>query len=513
MHGSTTATSITTHQPRSEASLRTDLAILIAIALATVIVHQILGDRYGFQRDEMATLDDARHLAWGYVAYPPVTPFFGRISLELFGTSLRGFRLFANLAMAAIVVLAGLMARDMGGRRGAQLVAGFAVVPYCLGGGQLMQYVAFDALAWVLAAYFAVRLLKSEEPRWWVAIGAAIGYGMLSKWTMGFFALGIVGGVLLTDARRYLKSKWLWTGVVLSLVIFLPNLLWQAQNHFISFDMLKHIHARDIRQGRTTYFLPQQLELTGVRFVLAMAGLYSCLLTGAGKRFRMIGWMYLIPLTLFVILRGRWYYMGPAYPMLYAAGAVWGEGRLATMSRVRAMAVRTVVWVVLVLDVVVSSVVFLPMAPLGTKWWNVAASIQGDHKEELGWPELVQEVARIRDSLSPEERQHLVILGTNYGEAGAINLFGPQYGLPESISGVNSFWVRGYGNPEPQTVIVLGLSREGVDKRFTSCRLGGHTPNPYSVMNEETEDHPDIFVCGPPKVGWPEFWKHFRYFG
>ncbi len=496
-----------------ESSFRSDLAILICIALATVVVHLIVGNRYGIHRDELATLDDARHLAWGYVAYPPVTPFFGRISLELFGTSIRGFRFFANVAQAIAVLLTGLMAREMGGRRGAQLIAAVAAVPFCLGGGALMQYVAFDCLAWVLTAYFVVRLLKSEDARWWMAIGAALGFGMLTKWTIGFFTLGIVGSVLLTDARRYLRSKWLWIGVGLAILIFLPTLIWQAQNHFISLEMLKHIHTRDMRQGRTTYFLPQQLELTAFRFPLAMAGLYFCLLTQAGKRFRMIGWMYVLTLLLFAVLHGRWYYMGPAYSMLYAAGAVWGEQWLATISRGRAMAIRVVVWGFLSLDVLLTIALWLPTAPLHSRWWQISSSMQGDYVEELGWPELVQEVARIRDSLTPQEREHLAILGANYGEAGAIDLYGPQYGLPSAISGVNSFWVRGYGNPEPQIVIILGLEKDYVDHRFTSCRLGGHTPNPYNVTNEETGDHPDIFVCGPPKVGWPEFWKHFRYFG
>src|SRR5271166_4214898 len=220
-----------------------DNALLIYIALATVIVHLIVGNRYGIHRDELATLEDARHLAWGYPAYPPVTPFFGRISLELFGTSIRGFRFFAGLAQAIAVVLTGLMASDMGARRGAQLLAAVAAVPFCLGGGYAMQYVAFDCLAWVSTAYFIVRLLISDDPRWWVGIGVGIGFGMLSKYTIGFFVLSIVAALLLTDARRYLKSRWLWIGLGLSVLIWLPNLLWQAQNHFISLDMLKHIHA------------------------------------------------------------------------------------------------------------------------------------------------------------------------------------------------------------------------------------------------------------------------------
>jgi hypothetical protein len=513
MAGPTTVSNTTLSSPGADRLSRNDLALLIAIALATVVIHQIVGNRYGIHRDELATLDDARHLAWGYVAYPPVTPFFGRISLALFGTAIRGFRLFANLALAGVVVLTGLMARQMGARCGAVLVAAVATVPYCLGAGQLMQYVAFDSLAWALAAYFVIRLLRSEDPRWWLAIGISIGFGMLTKWTMGFFALSIAAGVLLTDARRYLRSKWLWMGVGLSLLIFLPNILWQGQNHWISLDMLKHIHARDIRQGRTTYFLPQQLELTGVLAPLALAGLYFYLRAPSGKRFRMLGWMYLITLIIFVALRGRWYYMGPAYPMLYAAGAVWGEQWLATISRGKALTVRWLAWTALAFDILLVSAFFLPMAPLGTKWWQMAAAVQGDHREELGWQELVQEVARIRDSLPPEQREHLAVLGTNYGEAGAINLYGVQYGLPQAISGVNSFWVRGYGSPEPQTVIILGLSKRYMNEQFQDCRLAGHTPNPYNVINEETGDHPDIYVCGPPKSGWPDFWKDFRYFG
>src|SRR6184192_1800955 len=150
--------------------------ILIGLATATLVVHVLLGDRYGFHRDELATLDDARHLAWGYVAYPPVTPFFARISLELFGTSLAGFRFFAALADSAAVFLTGLMARELGGRIGAQLVAACAAIPFCLAAGALMQYVSFDYLAWVACAYFVVRLCQSDDPRWWIAIGVCIGF-------------------------------------------------------------------------------------------------------------------------------------------------------------------------------------------------------------------------------------------------------------------------------------------------------------------------------------------------
>jgi 4-amino-4-deoxy-L-arabinose transferase-like glycosyltransferase len=362
-------------------------AVLIYMALATVALHAIVGNRYGFHSDELATLDDARHLAWGYPAYPPVTPFFGRISLILFGTSLIGFRFFASLAHALTVVLAGLMARELGGRRGAQLLAGAAALPFCIGGGALMQYVSFDYAAWVLTAYFVVRLLKSDDPRWWVAVGAGIGFGMLSKYTMAFFAVAIVAGLLLTGARRYLKSKWLWIGVAVAVLIFLPNLLWQVQNHFVSLDFLKYIHARDVGNGKAGSFLPDQL---GHSFVpLVLAGLWFYLFSRQGKRFRMLGWMYVVTLLLFVMAKGRSYYMFPAYPMLYAAGAVWGEDWLAMMQRRRrARVIWRIAWAVVAYGVIVTIAYFLPLAPVNSAWWEKASALQETYRGEIGWPEL-----------------------------------------------------------------------------------------------------------------------------
>lgn len=490
-----------------------DTALLVSLALVTVIVHMLVGDRYGFHRDELATLDDARHLAWGYVAYPPMTPFFARISLILFGPTLPGFRLFAAIAEAIAVVLTGLMARAMGGGRGAQLVSAFAAVPFCLGGGALMQYVSFDYLCWVLAAYAMVRLLQTENPKWWLAIGASLGLGMLAKYTIGIFVVGIVASVFFTDLRRYLRSKWLWLGVLLSIAVFLPNLLWQMQNHFISLDFLQVIHTRDVRMGRAKDFLPGQIKMTLFAFPLVLTGLYYCFLASNGKRYRALGWMFVVPLILFVVLKGREYYFAPVYPMLYAAGSVWAESWLHGLRKFWANTLRAVAVFVLALDIVFAGAIALPLAPIHSKWWNVSSKIQGDFVEELGWPELVETVAHIWQSLSPAERAKTGVIAQNYGEAGAINLFGPSYNLNPVISGVNSFWVRGYGDPPPELLIVLGHSSRFLEENFTSCVVVAHTWNRAGVQNEETLDHPDIYLCKGLKKPWPEFWKDYRHFG
>jgi 4-amino-4-deoxy-L-arabinose transferase-like glycosyltransferase len=495
----------------------TDFAILAVLALGAVLLHTLTNGQYGFHRDELATLDDARYLAWGYVAYPPVTPFIARMALELFGPTLAGVRFFAALSQGAALVLTGLMARRLGGRRAAQIVAALAVAvaPVSLAAGALFHYVSFDYLWWVAVAYLIIRLLKSEDPRWWLAVGAVVGLGMMTKYTMVFLVAGVIAGVLVTPARRYLRSPWLWCGVALSLTIFLPNLIWQVQHGFISLDFLSHIHARDVRIGRTQNFLIDQLLVAANPFtvLLWVAGLFYFLVAPDGKRYRLIGWMFVVPFILFLIAKGRGYYMAPAYPMLLAAGAVLEERAVASLAAGWARLLRGITCSALAVGGVIAIALVLPIAPVNSPWWKAANRVNDGFREEIGWPELVETVAGIHASLSAEERAHVGILAGNYGEAGAIDLYGPARGLPKAISGVNSYWLRRYGDPPPQTLIVVGLSRDFLERNFESCVLAGHVTNRYGVLNEETTRHPDLFVCRQLRQPWPAFWKQFRNYG
>jgi hypothetical protein len=497
---------------RGQSGWWSDKAILVYLALGTVFVHVVTGGQYGFHRDELATLHDGKHLAWGYVAYPPMTPFLGRISVEIFGLSLTGFRFFSAVANGGALFLTGLMARELGGGRRAQLAAALAAVPFCLGAGAVMQYVSFDYLFWVLTGYFFIRLLRSGDPRWWLAVGGAIGLGMLAKYAILFLVAGLIVGLLVSDARENLKSKWLWYGVAVSALIFLPNFLWQVRHHFIALDFLRGIHARDLREGWTHGFFPFQLKQTLLAISLWVAGLYSFLFRKSRDRFRPLAWMYLVPLVLFALGQGRGYYLAPAYPMLYAEGSVWGEQWAASLRRPWDRAVCGITWTALLVDIVVVAAIALPIAPVNTAWWKVASELQGEYPEQLGWQELVETLAHIRDSLPAEEQAHMGILAGNYGEAGAIDLYGPSRRLPRAISGVNSFWQEGYGDP-PETLIVLGMPREFVDGTFASCEVVGHPSNRYGVVNEETRDHPDIFLCRGLRRAWPDFWKDFQYYG
>jgi 4-amino-4-deoxy-L-arabinose transferase-like glycosyltransferase len=493
-----------------------DLLVLGAIALAVAILHVVTNGRYGFHRDELQVLDDARHLDWGFMVYPPFTPFIERLGLAIFGVSLVGLRIFSVLAQAAALIVTGLMARELGGNRLAQIIAPLAVAvsPLPLFEGTEFQYSTFDYLWLVLIAYFFIRLLKSENPRWWLAIGAAIGFGMMTKYTMGFFVAGIVGGVLFTPARRHLKSPWLWCGVALAILIFLPNLRWQIRHDFISLHFLQHIHARDVAQGRADGFLRDQLVISTSLFIspLWFAGLYYLLVDPAGQRYRLMGWLYLIPLALFFFAKGRGYYLAPAYPMLFAAGSVLWERWIASLSAAWSRVARGVTLAALAIGGAFSVAFVIPLNP-HISANNFALRNNDDLREEIGFTDLVATVAQVRDSLSPAERDGLGILTGNYGETGAINLYGPAYNLPPALSGTNTAWFRGYGNPPPKTLIVVGLSNAYVERTFDSCRIAGHNGNPYGIKNEESEDHPDIYVCGPPRQPWPQFWADFQSYG
>jgi 4-amino-4-deoxy-L-arabinose transferase-like glycosyltransferase len=494
-----------------------DTGILILFSVFLVLLHTLVNNQYGFHRDELLTFTNARHLDWGYVVYPPLTPFLARVQLQFFGTSLRSFRFFAAVSQGIAVLFTGLAARELGGKREAQIVAALAVA-ICgnsLVHGSFFSYTSFDYMCWVLVAYFVVRLLTSGDPRWWIAIGASIGLGMMAKYSMAFLVLGVVGGLLLTPTRRYAKSPWLWCGVAVALLIMMPNIVWQIGHHFISLEYLKSIHARDIARGWTGHFLLNQLwkSANPVSVPLWCAGLWFLFATAEGRRYRMLGWMYAIPLLAFLVARGRDYYLAPAYPMLIAAGAVWGEQWVGSLTPRSALIVRRITWQSLAIAGLCTAALTLPIAPLNSRWWSIANDTNGVFDSQIGWPDMVEAVAKVRDSLPVEDRSRFAILAGDEGEAGAVNLYGPAYGLPAAISGMNSNWLRGYGNPPPLTVIVLGQHRDFVDRNFESCTLAGRLTNRYGIANSSVAGWDDIFVCRHLRQSWPEFWAHFQYYG
>jgi hypothetical protein len=499
--------------PSHSASQRADNVFLFAIAAAIAILHLLTNSRYGFHRDELQFLSDARHMDWGFVAYPPFTAFVERISMALFGLNMVGLRLLSVLAQAMAIMVTGLMTRELGGRRLAQITAALAVAlsPLPLFEGTEFQYTTFDYLWWVLIAYFTIRLLKSDNPRWWLAIGTAVGLGLETKYAIVFYIAGVLVGVVFTRARRYLVSPWFWAGIAVALVIFLPNFIWLVRHDFISYHFLQHIHVRDVGEGRADGFILGQFRACVNLFAapLWIVGLVAFLLH---PRYRMLAFMYLVPVAILFLAKGRDYYTAGVYPMLLAMGAAACERWLASLP---AWGRRTVEFVFFAGLAAYGAFVIAGWVPIASSGplRSFALNHSGDLREEIGWDELVQTVAQIRDSLPPDRQAHLGITTGNYGEYGAIDILGRAYGLPEPIGTTNSEWLRGYPTQLITTIIALGIRPDQANQIFTNCRVAGHNGNSEGIHNEELEDHPWIFVCGPPRKPWSDVWKEHKDFG
>ncbi len=494
-------------------SARQDLLRLLALAGAVALLHIATNGRYGFHRDELQFLSDARQMAWGFVAYPPLTPFVEHLALALFGLSMVGLRLFSVLAQAVIIVISGLMARDLGGGRLAQFAAALSVAlsPLPLFSGTEFQYTSFDFLWWVLTAWAVVRLLTTGDARWWLAVGAFLGLGLETKYSIVFFIAGLVAGLLFSSARSQLRSGWFWAGVALALLIFLPNFVWLMQHEFVCYRFLQHIHMRDVRGGRADGFLVKQF-LYGANLFSIPLWITGLIAFFRSRSYRMLGWMYLVPVVFFYLDKGRFYYVAPVYPMLIAMGAATAERWLLSLPKLGRRSLATIYFAGVVSIGAYIIMLIVPLAASGPLR-DFALRHNSDLREEFGWHQLVHTVASIRDSLTPEQRAHLGITTANYGEYGAIDVLGPEYGLPAPIGTTNSEWLRGYPTPPPTTLIVIGLTQDQANSIFTACRWAGHDGNAEGIRNEESVYHPDIFVCGPPRESWAQLWKSHQNFG
>ena len=479
--------------------------------LPLLLVHFWLGNAYGFHRDELQFLSDARHLDWGFVAYPPLTSFCGRVAIALFGISPGVLRLPAVLTNAISLVLAGLVARELGGRRPAQVLALAAMYPVALAFASVLQYNTFDLLAWTLVLLFTACVLRTGDGRNWVGVGLGIGLGVESKYSIAFLAVSLLAGIIaLPGARHWLRSRWFWYGVLAASAIAAPNLIWLARHGFITLKMETYIHARDVRHGRADGYYTDQIEFTLLALPLAATGLVSLL---RSARFRLLSVFYVGPFVLLALARGRGYYLLPAYPALYCAGAVALERWLARRRPGVRAATRGLVYAGMLANAAAVGWLYLPMFSPGSAGWNWQMKHNSDLADEVGWPELVQQVAAVRDGLRPEERERLGVLANNYGEAGALELYGPRYGLPVPISSTNSFHLRGYGAVEAETLIVTGDDLDDQLKNFEQCRVAAKVVIPYGVVNEESRDHQEILVCRHLRRLWPEVWAKSQEFG
>jgi len=520
---------------------RSGQAIILYIATGAFLLHLLTSTRYGIFRDEMYYLACSYRMAWGYVDHPPFTVFMAWIGRHLLGESLPAVRLLPELAGAALVWLTGTMAREMGGGRFAQATAALAVIvaPMSLVMAGVLSDNVYEQLIWMGCAFLVIRAINTGNERYWLWFGVLAGVGFQNKYSIVFLLLGILVGVVLTPDRKVLKSRYLWMGVLACAVIAMPNLIWQIRHHFPFLELIHNIrmNGRDVERGPLAFILDQILIMNPIVAPLWIGGAIWLLVGGKGKRYRVLGWCFLVVMGTLMAMKAKNYYVTPVYPMLFAAGAIGFESLTALslgyaagapadgVRRVRNIPVYWLRYVYMIL-VLVGGALLAPFcvpvlspenflkyeSKLGLKPPEFEHQENGPlpqwYADEFGWEEMVREVARVYHSLPPDEQKRTAIFSNGWGEAAAVDYFGPRFGLPRAISKHNSYWVWGPNGYDGSTMIILRSSGRNEPKMFRTVEDVGSVGHPYARRDEYFH----IFLCRRLKVDLRTAWPSLKQF-
>jgi 4-amino-4-deoxy-L-arabinose transferase-like glycosyltransferase len=473
-------------------------AIVIYLALLRMALYAVAGPNYGYFRDELYYLACGEHPAWGYVDQPPLVAWVAWLLQHTIGTSLWAIRLLPALAGASTIVLTGRLTRAFGGRRWAMFVAALSALlaPIALAFSHLFTMNAFDPLLWTGLAYLLVRLIQSGNERLWISIGALVGLAILNKYAIVFWLSGLALGILLTPLRRSLRQRWFWLGTALATVIALPNFLWQWTNQFPFLELMRNVRSngRDVALPMGPY-LAAQAEMLGYVAVVLVLGAILFFISKNGQRFRVLGFAYVTFLAEMLVLHGKMYYLAPVYPMLFAAGAVWLE---AASERSWTWIRPALAWAIFIVSAIHVPTIFpLLNVPtllayqqtLGITQQRFENQRQGVlpqlYADMFGWQEMAQTVGTYFATLTQEEQRTTAIFANNYGEAGAIDFFGPRYSLPKSIGNHQNYWLWGPRAYTGASIIVMGDGDErNMQTKCASYSTIGTTKHPLSRPDE-----------------------------
>ncbi|MGA3328152.1 MAG: glycosyltransferase family 39 protein [Terriglobia bacterium] len=509
-------------EPTSRRQIGSDNQVLVSLALATVLIHLLCSSGYGYFRDELYAIACSKHLAWGYVDQPPFSEFVLAIIGNLLGYGWFALRLLPAVCGGLVALLIGLIVRQLGGGRFAQALAatGYIVGGVYLALANYYSMNCFDHLFWALGIYLLVRILKSGDTRLWMLFGLVAGLGLENKYSMGFLGLGLITGLALTPARRHFLDKWLWIGGALAALIFLPHILWEVHNHLPTAEFIHNVTAKKNIPLTPWAFLGECVLLVHpFTLPIWLTGLIYLFFSPQGRKFRVLGWIYVAVLGILLSTHSKPYYFAPAFLVLFPAGAVAIE---AYVARHAWNWLKPTYLAVLVLGGALAAPLALPVLPVETLiryqgWLGIRPrSEEQDEKvgrlsqmfaDMFGWPEMAAQMAQIYDHLSLEDKTDCVIGASNYGEAGAIDFFGEQYGLPNAISTHNNYWFWGPGDKPGKVLLVIGGSKEDYEGMYEDVRQVAAFANPYAI-----ESGRRIFLCRKPKGTLQAFWPHHHNF-
>jgi hypothetical protein len=504
-------------------SARASIALLLSLALAKLLIQLAGINHYGFFRDELYYMACSEHLAWGYIDQPPLIALIAWFARHTFGQSLFAVRLLPALAGAAVVFLTGWVAREFGGGRFAQFLAALAMLfaPAYLAFDSFLSMNAFEPLFWVLCAWIAIRIVKGASPKWWLAFGAIAGLGLENKHTMLVFGFALVAGLLISGHGRLFRSKWIWIGGAIAFAMFLPNLVWEAHNGWPQILVVRNAQEfKNVEIGPLRFFADQILFLQPIELPVWLAGLVWFFAAPEGKRFRFLGWAYLIVMIIFIVLHGKSYYALPIYPILMASGGFALEQTFFGVQRRRWLA--SAYCSLIVIAGLVTLPFGVPLLPVDTfiRYSEILPYARGVKTERdptvalpqlygdmFGWENMATSVARVYYGLPPQEQSGCAILAGNYGEAGAIDYYGPALRLPKAISGHNNYFLWGPRNYSGECVIVFGENADRYARLFGEAQLVGTITDEHAMPSEQGVH---VYICRKPSAPLAILWPNFK---
>ncbi|MCX6134002.1 MAG: glycosyltransferase family 39 protein [Ignavibacteriales bacterium] len=507
----------------------TYLIVPLSIALAQLVIQMLFHGNYGYFRDELYYIAGSKHLAFGYVDQPPLSLLILTAVRWVLGDSLHAIRFLPALAISATAILAALMALRLGGGRFASVLAALCVVaaPVLLGQGRYFSMNSFDVLFWGAACYVVIRILTDDTPKLWLLFGLVVGLGLQNKYSIGFLCIGLFAGLILTPDRKHLATKWFWLGVLTASLLFLPHVVWELKNGWPSLEFMRN--ASQLKNTPTTLLDFSALQLRELNYFCApiwILGLTYFFFDSAGRRHRALAWTYVVVFIIMVAGNGKAYYLSPIYPMLFAGGSVFFE-RLTAKASGRWIKSVTVAGILLLMAISTPFAVpvlpvetliayqdFLGLKPRADERTSLGVLPQ-HYADEFGWEEMVAVIASAYHKLTPEEQAKCVIYVRNYGEAGAVDFFGPKYGLPNALCAHNSYWYWGPGEKTGDVAIIMGGRRNlqenlaDLTRVYRNVELAGTTKLEYSMPYENGRQ---IFICKGMNTTFQKLWPEERFF-
>ena len=492
--------------------LRPAWAVILSFAAVKLALNLYASGYYHYFRDELYFIACGRHLDWGYVDHPPLVAIYARIG-ELFGPSLRGFRLIATISGTLRVLLTGVITARLGGGRAAQALACTAVLlaPIYLAIDMILGMNTVEHVIWLGCLLVVIEIANGASEKWWLLFGALAGIGLQNKHSMLFLGAAIVAAMVLTPLRRSLARPWIWIGGAIAALIFLPNVLWEIRHDWATLELLRNVKntGKNVVLAPGPFVLQQAMMLNPLSAPLWIAGLIWLF---TRREYRVLAWTYAILLVLFIRLEAKDYYLAPIYPMLFAAGAVFvTKKRIATIAVGALTVIGGLIGAPLALPILSPERYLAYQRKLGVKPKAAEVSHTSEMPQiwadQFGWEEMVREVARYYHSLPEAERKKTGIYTSNYGEAGAIDFYGPKYGLPKAISGHQNYFLWGPRGVTGESIILI--ERDSEPELWTSLTRVGTRHHPYAMPEENGPIWHGRGLKKPIAEVWPGV-KHWR---